>query len=276
MTLNRYIRLILLCTTSIIFCAVLLLGILAKHIQIGFTSWSSWADSSWDWSHVEVLSRDDIDTMSSRKTLVLLQLLPLPILAFHFFLFFGFGGEAIRHYQRTISVITGVARPRNLRDSEFDLEPSRVSTITGKVPTSKRSGAIWNPQPEASWQSLPRFIPPPPLTLPMPALTSGSFVIIGGSTSPPLPPTPCHSITSSNSSRTSLGVSMGHFPYPPPHFYHDQSSPLPSSIPAIAPEVHSASERSRFSLYSENSPVQERQERRYTRMFSLGRRPDTS
>lgn len=268
MSFDRYLRLTLLCITSILLCAIFLLSILVQRIRIGFTSWESWANVPWDFSHVKFITADSLDKMPHEKALLLIQILPLPILGFHFFLFFGIGSETLRHYGRALDAVLCVLPLLLSREPERDLEPPRTPTITEhKVLNMKR--------PEAPWvhYHLPRPIFSPPV-VPPPALLNHSIVIVEGTAYP----FPSLSRVSSRSNTTSPGVSTGSFTRPPCHLFDEGSlSPLPLSIPAtVALEAQTVSTRSRFSLYSDRSPVQERQESWHMRLFSLGRRPVTS
>lgn len=313
---NRYIRLILLCTTSFLLIAAFLISMLVKNLQVGFFDTASWASSTWDFQRIEVVSRVDLDKLPHRKTIVLLEILPLPILAFHFFFFFGIGSEAMRNYRHAFSTPGELMRGFRSRktNTEEDTQMSEVGTyhlhgpqLRLQPPSSQQeSQPLERPQSPKRPSPVAFTIPvPPPLLIPPPFFPRRSFLLVNdnrrySSTSNPssayLVPSPAPSAASS---RSSISVSAGHFPYPPPHFFHEhpyapsfahhdlyrarhdsQSAPVHTGINTNVPaadieaglDLNTGSTRSRFSVYSDvmNTPVQER---RFTRVFTWGRRP---
>lgn len=278
-TSNRYIRLVLLCTSSLLFCATFLLSTLFKNLQIGINSLSSWAEASWDFKNIDVLSRSDIDELPHVKTLLLLTLFPLSILGFHFFFFFGFGNEAVRSYQATRNSI---------------MTPFRISKgpehVAFRSPRSSSSGySCRTSSIKKLWHSFTPSISSPPPVPPVPAYTDRTSrppieEVLARMIPPPppftplTPPSPAYLAHSNSprssvrSSQSSLNVTFRNFPMPPRHFYHDYASSIDLNFLNLREDAASSA-RSRFSVWSEDSPVLER---RYTKFFSWGRRPNNS
>ncbi|KAG8866469.1 a-factor receptor, partial [Serendipita sp. 405] len=192
MTPNQFLRLTLLCITSFVFSALFLLSMLVKNVQIGLSSWTTWSSATWNFNRIEVLNRLDLDTLPHQKQLLGFQLLLLPVLAVHFFLFFGFGNEAVRQYRATLGWLGRF--PRRLvrhERKQSDLTPvtdeldqlPRGTVVTGfRMTMIKKRGPAW-------MQSVP-----PPVRISPPSQGPQDIVLIGNT--PPRTPTPPLSLPS--------------------------------------------------------------------------------
>jgi hypothetical protein len=270
-----------------------------QNLQTGF---HSAVNGAWDFQHVEVISPSLLDTNPRLKTLLLYQLLPLPIMSFHFFLFFGIGEEAMRNYRGSIVAFRDMFKRVAPKGSQ-----QKKEIWMSKTEKPREIDFYFNDPSPAPYR-IP--ITPPPIFIPPTFSSNRDFLLVEGHlhsaksrpSRPYLVPSP-----STNSSRSSISISVGHFPNPPSHSFHEhpyapynepeeqlgpatgeatpsvQRVPDPTTDDALkfnanieaSIELNTGSMRSRFSMYSDamNSPVLERG---LTRVFTWARRPNHS
>ncbi|KAI0776713.1 GPCR fungal pheromone mating factor [Trametes elegans] len=96
-TPNRYLRLMALAVTEIIWQVVLTVLPMYDNISPGLRPWTTWADVHSDWLRVDqyVLA----DFLQSYKAQMFALFLAIPASSLLFFIFFGFGEQAVKDYR---------------------------------------------------------------------------------------------------------------------------------------------------------------------------------
>ena len=98
-TPNRYLRLMALAITQVIWQIVLTVFPMYDNISFGLRPWTTWADVHSDWLRVDVYTLDEF--MPAYRTQMFLFFFVMPASSLLFFLFFGFGEQAVKDYRIT-------------------------------------------------------------------------------------------------------------------------------------------------------------------------------
>ncbi|KAM5538302.1 hypothetical protein V8D89_008033 [Ganoderma adspersum] len=149
-TPNRYLRLMALAITEVIWQVVLTALPMYDNIAFGLRPWTNWADVHSDWLRVDQYPLRVFEP--AYRTQLFLFFYVMPASSLLFFLFFGFGEQAVREYRQSIDWI----RCKILR------LPSR----TQKTPSKgfKLSSSVALPSPQM--YSIPHFVADDRGTLP--------------------------------------------------------------------------------------------------------------
>nr|AYF56465.1 pheromone receptor [Coriolopsis trogii] len=143
-TPNRYLRLMALAITEIVWQIVLTAFPMYDNISFGLRPWTNWADVHSDWLRVDQYTLDEF--LPSYRTQLFLFYFVLPASSLLFFLFFGFGEQAVKDYCQSADWI---------RCKVFRLPP-RVQK-SGSKGGFKLNSALSPPMSVAF--SVPRFAP---------------------------------------------------------------------------------------------------------------------
>ncbi|KIJ64368.1 hypothetical protein HYDPIDRAFT_154822 [Hydnomerulius pinastri MD-312] len=126
LTTHRYLRLMAMAVTEIVWGTALTSFDLYNNIAPGLRVWDNWADVHSNFSRVDLFAT--IELPPAFLNAQYLFWWSMPASAFIFFIFFGFGEEARKEYSKVISLF----RRHVLRQS-----PQQDSFVTGSLPNSR-------------------------------------------------------------------------------------------------------------------------------------------
>ena len=99
-TPNRYLRLMALAITQVIWQVVLTALPMYDNIAFGLRPWTNWADVHSDWLRVDQYPLDSF--VPAYRTQLFLFFFVMPASSLLFFLFFGFGEQAVKEYRQSV------------------------------------------------------------------------------------------------------------------------------------------------------------------------------
>lgn len=99
LTPNRYLRLMALAITEVIWQITLTVLPMYDNIAFGLRPWTNWADVHSDWLRVDQYHQADFLPAYRRQMVLFFFVMPASSLLF--FLFFGFGEQAMKDYRQT-------------------------------------------------------------------------------------------------------------------------------------------------------------------------------
>lgn len=154
---DRYLRLLSLAAISIcIHLPLALWLVFLNTIVYEVQPWISWEDTHSNWMRIMYVTRFAMQTAPQQAVYMSLTIWPLPLSAFTYFLFFGFGEEASKQYQTIIGAMLrpfGITYPKEkkrqtIKRTWLDVllcRPGRPINLTSSVPTSSIPTFATNP-----------------------------------------------------------------------------------------------------------------------------------
>ncbi|OCH88490.1 STE3-domain-containing protein [Obba rivulosa] len=153
---NRYLRLMAMAVAEMIWGTALTTFTLIMNVVPGLLVWDNWADVHSDFDRVDMFPT----VLISPSYLAQLMLVwwAIPISAYLFFLFFGFGGESVQDYRRAIDAV---------RCKIFRMSPRETKSAIDSLPTvrpprhvMKTISTVDLSDDKEDFQTLPSYSPP--------------------------------------------------------------------------------------------------------------------
>nr|WCD39442.1 Ste3-5 [Ganoderma boninense] len=152
-TPNRYLRLMALAITEVIWQVVLTALPMYDNIAFGLRPWTTWADVHSDWLRVDQYPLRVFEP--AYRTQLFLFFYVMPVSSLLFFLFFGFGEQAVKDYSQTVDWIrckifrlsppSPKGLPKAMKLNSSAILPSPMYTIPHFVPDDRMSLPAYSP-----------------------------------------------------------------------------------------------------------------------------------
>ncbi|TBU56140.1 STE3-domain-containing protein [Dichomitus squalens] len=149
-TPNRYLRLMALAITQVIWQIVLTSLPMYDNIALGLRPWTNWADVHSDWLRVDQYPLDSF--VPAYRTQLFLFFFVMPASSLLFLSFFGFGEQAVKEYRQSVDWV---------RCKVFRLPPYAQKTPPKGM---KLSSGVALPSPHV--YSIPHFVSDDRMSLP--------------------------------------------------------------------------------------------------------------
>ena len=127
---NQYMCLIAMSATLILWGTVLTSIAIWANTSRGLQPWTSWEHVHSEWSHVDVYIWTSMSPRS--RSLALLSWWTIPVSSVIFFIFLGFGEDALSEYRRAGNAIIGTVRPGALPEREE--KPKKGTPLASSFP----------------------------------------------------------------------------------------------------------------------------------------------
>ncbi|RPD60868.1 STE3-domain-containing protein [Lentinus tigrinus ALCF2SS1-6] len=243
---SRYLRLIAMSIIQIVWQTVLTALAMYDNISPGLRPWTNWADVHSDFGRIDAIPMVIYSVSYQRQFFLFLWV--MPVSSFIFFIFFGFGEEALKDYKNAIRWIRVKIFRQKMPDPATPLEGSFPKSTKPMLSPVKFGSSIdfnddqtlpaYSPASDSAYAgfgkdkigqkitSIP-YEPPTPshdsvtghsryAVSSVSSVVSSPFIHISDEYPPPSPPAPL----------ISLPVPAYHRPFSPPTFY-----PVPNSAP---------------------------------------------
>jgi len=102
LNVSRYLRLVALAGSDVLFDLPLGIFFTWNNIVGGLQPWISWSDTHYDFGNISYMPRATVATYPGAWAALTINRWALPIAAILFFLFFGLAGESLAFYQRVL------------------------------------------------------------------------------------------------------------------------------------------------------------------------------